>query len=58
MKLILYSEMLSQFENLILKDPVLLWVLMVPALSSYSLITHIIRVGWVFSSLLCIRAFW
>ena len=43
----LCSEMLNQFQNLILRESVLLWVLMVLALSSYFLMMSFIRVKWV-----------
>ena len=48
----LYSGMLKQFHNLIMRKPALLWVPMVPTLSSYSLMTWFIEVGWVFSNVL------
>ena len=36
-----------------MREPILLLVSMVPTLSSYSLMEQFMRVGWVFSSLLC-----
>ena len=58
MHLILYIEMLNQLQNWILRDPVLLWVLVVLTLSSYTILTWFIRVGLTLGSLLCIRVFW
>ena len=43
--LTLYSRMLSEFQNLIMSELVLLWVAVVPALSLYSLMTRFMRVG-------------
>ena len=37
-QLVLYSGMLNQLYNWILKEPILLWVPVVPVLSSYTLI--------------------
>ena len=57
-QLILYSGMLNQIQNWIMREPVFLWVLMVPALSSYILLARIMRVGLALGSLLYIRTFW
>ena len=51
MQLTLCNGILSQFYNLIRREPVLLWVLVVLALSSYSLMALFMRIGWFFSSL-------
>ena len=57
MQLILFSEMLNQLQNWIMREPVLLWVV-VPALSSYIMMVWFMMVELAFGSLLCIRAFW
>ena len=56
--LILYSKMLNQLQNWIMKELVLLWVPMVPSVSSHTLLAWVIGVGLALGSLLCIRAFW
>ena len=50
---ILFIRMLNQLHNQILRESVLLWVPMVPTLSSYTMITWFMIVGLTISSLLC-----
>ena len=57
-QLILYSGMLNQIQNWIMREPIFSWVLVVPALSSYILLARIMRVGLALGSLLYIRTFW
>ena len=57
-QLILYSGMLNHLQNWILKEPILLWVTVVPTLSSYAMLAWIMKVGLTLGSLLCIRVFW
>ena len=40
-----------------MRKSVLLWVLMVPTLSLYTMVIGLMRVGLVLGSLLCIKAF-
>ena len=49
--------MLNQLQNWIMGDLVLLWVLVVPTLSSYVMMTWFMRVGLGLGPLLCIRMF-
>ena len=58
MQLILFSGILNQLYNWILREPVLLWFLVVPALSSYTMMTQFIRIELALSSFLCIKVFW
>ena len=57
-QLILFSGILNQLHNWILREPILLWVPMVPILSSYTMMTRFMRVGLTLGSFLCIKAFW
>ena len=57
-QLILYSGMLNQILNWIIRELVFLLVLVVPALSSYTLFAWVMRVELALSLLLCIKAFW
>ena len=57
MKFILFSGILNQLQNWILREPILLRVLLVFDLSSYTMITWFMRVGLALGSLLCIRSF-
>ena len=56
-QLILFSGMLNQLQNWIMKELILLWVPIVPILSSYTMMTWFIMVGLVLSSFLCIMVF-
>ena len=38
-------------------EPILIWVIMVPTLSSYTMLTQVMRVGLILGSHLCIRTF-
>ena len=49
--LILCNGMLNQLQNWILRQLVHLWILMLPALSSYTMLAWFIRVGLTLSSL-------
>ena len=57
-QLILYSGMLNQLQNWIMREPVFLRVPVVLALSSYTLLVRVMRVELALGSLLCIRVFW
>ena len=58
LQLILFSGMLNQLQNWILKELVLLWVLVVPTLSSYTMMTWFMRIELALGSFLCIRTYW
>ena len=58
MQLILFSRMLNQLQNWILRELILLWVLVVLVLNSYTMIARFIRIELVIGSFLCITAFW
>ena len=58
MQLIICSRILNQFQNWILRELVPLWVLVVPTLSSYTILAWVMRVKLSLGSLLCIRASW
>ena len=51
MQLIIYSVVFNQLQNWILREPVLLYVPMVPDLSSYTLLAWIMRVKLAIGSL-------
>ena len=48
--------MLNQLQNWIMREPILVGVLVVPALSSYTLLAWVMSVKLALGSLLCIRA--
>ena len=54
---ILFVRMLNQLQTWILREPVLLWVLVVPTLSSYTMMAWFMRVRLALGSFLFIKAF-
>ena len=58
MELIIFSGMLNQLQNWIWRELVLLWVLVVLALNSYTMMTRFIMVKLTLGFFLCIRVFW
>ena len=57
--MILYSGMLNQLQNCIMRELVLLWVVVVPVLSSYTLLAWInSRFTFVHKGLLVITQGW
>ena len=55
MQLILFSGMLNQLYNWILREPILLWVPMVLTLSLYTMMTWFMRVKLALGSFILIQ---